>query len=196
MAEIARVFRVGQNRTYYFRAAKLEVAPNKIAQKRRGEGCLGIISFARCDRHNAVTLFVRSITGSFDSAKFAIPNNNASSRMSRLDQAIHDGVDDVAMRREKFAACRGDLDANLVVRRNQRRPRFGKIGLLCYGENKSIHHRAHASPVGMVVIDRRRITRDVNDRWRSCRARALRERGSAKKKRERKSNQHDNQRTV
>ena len=43
--------------------------------------------------------------------------------MAGRDQAIDDRVHDIAMGGEKFAARRGNLDADFVVRRNERRPR-------------------------------------------------------------------------
>ena len=70
------------------------------------------------------------------------------------NETVDDSVHDVAVRREKFAAGRGNFDADLVVRRNKRAPGADEIGLAGYGENKPVDHAAHHDRIGLVLSER------------------------------------------
>ena len=74
--------------------------------------------------------------------------------MSCGDEAVHDRVYHVMVRGEKFAACRGNLDADPVVRRNQRSPRLRHVRLARHGENQSIDHLAHDAGIRLVIFNR------------------------------------------
>jgi hypothetical protein len=86
--------------------------------------------------------------------------------MAGGNEPIDDGIDDIAMSREQFAARSRDLDANLVVRRNQGSPRADEIGLAGHREDETVHHPANDGGIGLVFVDRSWIAGGVDDRLR------------------------------
>ena len=116
--------------------------------------------------------------------------------MARGDEPVYDRIYDIAMRGKKFPAGGGNLDADLVVRRDERRPCLCNIGLSRDCENESIDHGVHDGGIRVVVIDCRGIARSVNDRRSRGRPGVLCQSGSAAQKEDCKSNRQTNQRTV
>lgn len=84
--------------------------------------------------------------------------------MPRRDQAIDDGVNHIAMGGEQLAAGRGNLDPNLVVRRNERAPGTRPIALAGHGQEEAVHHYPNCRWVGPVILDCGGIVRRVDDR--------------------------------
>ncbi len=119
MAFVAGLFLIGKQRDGASISPELEVAPDQFPGERRGEDCFRIVAISGRDRLHLIALGAGPVTRVFHSSETAIPNDNAAARMPRRDQAIDDGVDHIAMGGEKLAARRGNLDANLVVRRNE-----------------------------------------------------------------------------
>src|SRR6266496_2775980 len=112
--------------------------------------------------------------------------------MSCRDEPIDDRVYHVMVRCEKFAACRGDLDSNLVVRRNQRCPCLRHIRLAGRGEDESINHLTHNARFRLVVSDCIGIVHSIYDRRRGHSLRSLGKPGGdgAKKNKSYVSHQH------
>src|SRR5947208_8569668 len=112
--------------------------------------------------------------------------------MSCRDEPIDDRVHHVMVRCEKFAARRGNLDSNLVVRRNQRCPRLRHIRLAGRGEDESINHFTHNARFRLVVSDCIGIVHSIYDRRRGHRLRSLGKPGGdgAKKNKSYVSHQH------
>src|SRR5205823_7924707 len=129
VAVIAGDLLVGLQRDHAPVRTKFVVAPDESARDRRGEDDFRIVTIARRDRLQLVSLRVDPVTGVLDSIQAPVPYDDAAARMSRADQSIHDRVHDVAMRRKELAADRANLDADLVVRRNERAPGACQIRL-------------------------------------------------------------------
>ena len=85
--------------------------------------------------------------------------------MTRCGQPIDNRVNHIVVRGEKFTTDRGDFNSNLVIWRNQRRPRPGHVRLAGHGKNETIHHRVHQARVSFVIFNRIRIVHGVNDGW-------------------------------
>src|SRR6266550_3804003 len=102
--------------------------------------------------------------------------------MPGRDETVDNGVHYIAMRREQFTAGRGNLDADLVVRRNERAPGAGEIGLAGRGEDEAVYHSANDGGIGVVVLDGGRIPRRIHDGLRGNHLRAG-TRSSAEQKR-------------
>ena len=68
------------------------------------------------------------------------------------------------MGREQFAAGGGDFDSNFIVRRNQRIPGRGQIGLTSRRQDQAIHHRADRARICFVIHDRVSVVRGVDSR--------------------------------
>ena len=81
----------------------------------------------------------------------------AIARVTGRDQSIDDCVHDRVMRCEQFAAGGGNLDPNLVIRRNERAPGFGDVRLAGDGEHEPIDHCSNDFRVLAIIIDRVRI---------------------------------------
>src|SRR5205085_8385898 len=166
MAVVAGYFLIGQERDLAAVRAKLEVAPDQFSAERRGEDGLRIVAVSRRDRFHLVTFLLRAVTGFVDSAKAAVPDNDAAPLLAGGDKTVDDRVHDVAVRREQFAARRGNLDADLVVRQNERAPGAGEIGLTGHGKNETINHAANHGGIGLVLVNRGGIMGNKHDRLR------------------------------
>src|ERR1700730_2342318 len=95
-----------------------EIAPNQLPSERRGKNCFGIVAIMGRDGLHLVSLPARFIAGVFDPSQAAVTNDNAGLVSRGGTQAVHNRVDHITMSGKKFAPRRGDLDADLVVRRN------------------------------------------------------------------------------
>ena len=98
--------------------------------------------------------------------------------MPRRDESLYNRVDDVAMGREKLATGRGNFDSDPVVRRNERAPGAGGVGLMGDRQDQLVDHLPNNDGIGAVLVDRGGILRPVNQR-RSRRGHWLRERNAA-----------------
>jgi hypothetical protein len=166
MAVVTRRFLVGKQRDHAAIGAKFEIAPDQSSAEWRAENRLGIVALAGRDRFHLVTFLVRPIAGFVDATEAAVPNDDAIARMPRGNETVDDGVHNVAMSGKQFAAGRGNLDADLVVRRNERAPGTGQIGLAGHGEDEAIDHSANNRGIRPVLLDGRWIVRGINDRLR------------------------------
>jgi hypothetical protein len=73
------------------------------------------------------------------------------------------------MRGENFSAGSRDFYSNLVLRANERAPRAGGIRPVRRGGKQPVHHRPHNGRITLVTLDRTRVVREVNNRWRRLR---------------------------
>ena len=84
--------------------------------------------------------------------------------MARCHEAVHDRVNNIVMRGEKFAASCGDFNSNPVFGGDERPPRLRHVRLPSCGENKPIHHLVHYARVRFVIFNCVRIVHRVHDR--------------------------------
>src|ERR1051325_6098830 len=106
--------------------------------------------------------------------------------MTGGNQTIDNRVDHVVMSGEKFATGGRDLNADLVLRRDERTPGFGHVRLTGHRREQAIDHRAHDARICLIILDRVGIVDGVNDRrrrTRRCRLRHCLKNGATRKKR-------------
>jgi hypothetical protein len=93
--------------------------------------------------------------------------------MTGGNQTIDNCIHDIAVGGEKLTASGRDFDSDPVVRLEQRTPRARDIGLVRDREDKRIGHSPDDLGIGLIIVDRARVMRAVNDRRRGCRRRQV-----------------------
>src|SRR5207245_6531458 len=138
-------------------AEVFQIAPNQLPNEGRRHNCFRIVPVARRDCFELITVKLLPVTGLIDSTERPVPNDYSVAGMSRCYETIHDRIDHIMMRGEKFTPCPGDFYSNPVIRGDERRPRFCHIRLSGYSENKPIHHLAHDARVRLIIFNCSRI---------------------------------------
>ena len=113
---ITRLLVIGEKRDFAEVSPVIQITPDQLPGKGGGENRSGIIAIPWRDGLQPVSFGIWVITSFLNPAETSIPNDNVAARTSGRDQAINDGVNDIAMGREKLAPGRGNLDADLIVR--------------------------------------------------------------------------------
>src|SRR5471032_3622525 len=97
-----------------------KISPDELAQYWRGEHRLLIVTGLGGNLFHLISLLPGPVAGLLDASQRSIPYNDAAARMPRGHKPVHDRVDHLTVRCEELTASRGDLNADPVVRRNQR----------------------------------------------------------------------------
>ena len=88
MTDAARVLGIGKERHFSLVALVLEIAPDQFSDQRCGQHGFGIVTIARGNCSQLITIGLGPVTRFMNSAQRTVPDNDAGARMSSRDQAI------------------------------------------------------------------------------------------------------------